>query len=433
MDTAVNTELKELLISDFKTYRANMGLEGNLQDIKKEAFVNFEKLGFPSIKNEEYKYINFTPALSKDYAINPESNISFSDINQTAFSKMDAIRLVFVNGKFSKTLSDIKDIGSNIAINSFSETDPQLLEKYFAKPASDAADAFVSLNTAYAEEGTFISIKKNALIEKPIFLLYLTDTSEGNVLTLPRNIIVAEKGAQATFFTSYQAKGDNFHFDNSVIEIFQYQDSIIKYFLLQDESDKLYQVNNIFVHQIEKSNFISNTITLNGAIIRNNLNIILKSEYSEAELYGLTLLKNKTLADNHTVVDHAMPNCQSNELYKSILADKSIGVFNGKIYVRIDAQKTNAFQSNKSILLSADAVMNTKPQLEIFADDVKCSHGATIGQLDEEPLFYLRSRGLKEETAKKLLVLAFARDVVENIKNEELKNILAEIIAEKIS
>jgi Fe-S cluster assembly protein SufD len=206
----------------------------------------------------------------------------------------------------------------------------------------------------------------------------------------------------------------------------------VDYYKIQNDSPQAYHVGTTQVHQEGKSVFTATTITLNGNITRNNLNIVMNSEYSEATMYGLYLMNDNQHIDNHSVVDHAKPHCYSNELYKGILGGKSTGVFNGKIFVKQDAQKTNAFQSNKNILLSKDATMNTKPQLEIYADDVKCSHGATVGQLDEEPLFYLRARGISEEKAKGLLVMAFAQDILDHIKIEPLKEHLISVLSEKL-
>jgi Fe-S cluster assembly protein SufD len=430
---AINTDLKEIFLSSYKSFEGK--LNGNttklLSERRKDAISNFEKLGFPTTKHEEWKYTNLIPVLKKDFNLGAPTSLTKSEINKFLFEGLEANLIVFVNGYFSKELSNITSSEELVSIKPFSEADPSLLEKYFSKSLT-VNDAFTYLNTAFAQSGVFIRVPKNKVVDKPIVLHFISDARSENVFSQPRNIFVAEENSEVKIIESFNTVGEQLSFQNVVTEVILQKDANVEYYKIQNESINAHHVGTTQVHQEGKSNFSSTTISVSGGIVRNNLNIVLNSEYSEAFMYGLSLLNGAQHVDNHTVVDHAKPNCYSNQLYKAILNDKSTGVFNGKIFVKPDAQKTNAFQSNKNILLSKDASMNAKPQLEIFADDVKCSHGATIGQLDEEPLFYLRSRGISEENAKVLLVLAFAQDVIDHIKIEPLKEALLKVIYQRL-
>ena len=294
-------------------------------------------------------------------------------------------------------------------------------------------ESFIALNTAFTFDGAFIHIPAHTVVEKPIHLLHVSDARNEATVSYPRNLIVAENNSRVKVIESFHTvQSANHNFINSVTEVVVKENSIVELNKIQNEAAEAFHINHTEASQEKNSTFKINTITLGGGIVRNNLHIVLNGEYCNSQLNGLYLLNGSQLVDNHTLVDHAKPNCYSNELYKGIIDGKAQGVFNGKIFVRKDAQKTNAYQSNKNILLSDDASMNAKPQLEIFADDVKCSHGATTGQLDEDALFYLRSRGIGEENAKALLNVAFAADVIKNISIEALKNNLSVLISTKL-
>ncbi|WMJ73060.1 Fe-S cluster assembly protein SufD [Cytophagaceae bacterium ABcell3] len=433
MDTTLNTvELQDILNGATQPV-AQPSIPSNLLKKRENAFASFREIGLPKVKDEEFKYTNFGKVLKNNFSFQPSSKVAESEISDFFIKDTEAFRLVFINGRLSEELSDIAGSESALEVSDINTVPSEEIDKYYAQAGSDQADGFTLLNNALSENGVFIKVKRNKVVSRPVVLYYITDTKQGNAFVQPHNIIVGEENAEASFVQSFHSIGSDKSFNNIVTEAYLKESANIQLYTIQNDREESYQVNRCFAHQLGKSRFYASTITLNGSMIRNDLNILMKAEHSESELYGLYLLKDNAHADNHTLVDHAVPNCYSNELYKGILDNKSTGVFNGKIYVRLDAQKTNAFQSNKSILLSKDATMNTKPQLEIFADDVKCTHGATIGQLDEEPLFYLRSRGIKEETAKKLLVLAFAQDIVNNIRNVQLKHILTDLITKRIS
>ena len=277
-------------------------------------------------------------------------------------------------------------------------------------------------------DGAFIFIPDGKIVEEPIHILFVTDSNGEKILSQPRNLFVAGKNSQVSIIEHYTSINDNIYFTNVVSEIVAGQDSIIDHVKLQEESINSFHISREEIDQERGSNFTSHSISLGGMIARNDIQSRFNDQGSECTLNGLYLLSRKQLYDSHTMIDHAKPYCNSHEHYKGILDDQSRGVFNGKVLVRPDAQKTNAFQENNNIILSDDALVNTKPQLEIFADDVKCSHGATVGQLDMDSLFYLKSRGIGEEKARTILIHAFASDIVKTIKIESVKNYLEEIL-----
>lgn len=431
--------LKELLITNYKSFEAKLNGQTKLpvHQVRKNAIEVFEKQGLPGAKNEEYKYTPISKVLEKtfDFTTRPaEPKITEKQVDNFLIPGLDAIKLVFVNGKLSKELSNtegaeklvIKDLATAF------EEDQQLIEKHFGKEASVENDAFVALNTAFSHHGSFIHVPKNTKIEKPVALYFINDASQGQCFNNPRNLFLIEANSEVAFLEDYNTEGENASLTNGVTEIVVDENASVQYYKLQNNKSSAYHVGTTQVSQARSSRFSAYTFTLSGAMIRNNMNISVNAEGCESNMYGLYLLNGNTHVDNHTVVDHIEPNCVSNELYKGILDDKSHGVFNGKVFVRKEAQKTNAFQSNKNILLSNDAIMNSKPQLEIWADDVKCSHGCTTGQLDEDGLFYLRARGLSKESARALMLYAFAMDVLSTVKIEPLKDFLQNLISERL-
>jgi Fe-S cluster assembly protein SufD len=430
--TTIDTNLTSVLQEEFKKSESKRkDVDSVLNKKQKEAFLNFEKTGFPSIKNEEWKYTNLSFLLEEKFNTSPSASITKQDIAGLLYN-IEANQLVFVNGVYSKELSIILSPASELEITEIKAADKSITEKYFARKSYSSIDGLSLLNTAFAENGIVISVKKSKSLKVPVVLNYFADSRQGNILTQPRNLVILEENAQAAVVENFHTLGTNTSFTNIVTELVVKQDAILDYYKIQDDTENSYHVGSTEILHEAKSTSSATTITLGGAITRNNLNITLNAEFCEAHMNGLYLLNGNQHVDNHTIADHAKANCYSNELYKGIMDGKSTGVFNGKIFVKPDAQKTNAFQSNKNVLLSKEATVNTKPQLEIFADDVKCSHGATTGQLDEEALFYLRSRGIEEAQAKRLLLHAFANDVIERIKIEALREILSSKIEERL-
>ncbi|MCU0417660.1 MAG: Fe-S cluster assembly protein SufD [Cytophagaceae bacterium] len=416
-------ELKDTILQHYREQTSDV-----IADVRQDALNTFNQIGFPTIKHEEWKYTNLKQSLTKPYAIQPAATLSKAAIQEVLDTLPKGIFLVFVNGIFQPELSDKNLQGAEV--NSFAEK-VDVVQRYFGKNLP-FTDSMQSLNIAFAQQGTFIRIPKNVSIEAPLFCVFLTDTQTENVFVQPSLFILLEDGAQATIAESYHTIGTNTSFTNLFSHILLQKDAYLDAYKIQNDVVSAVQINTTQLVHESKCTSHTTTITLGGGITRNNLSISLQSEHNEAYLNGLYVTQGTMHVDNHTLVDHAMPNCYSNELYKGILNDTSSGVFNGKIWVRKDAQKTNAFQSNKNVLMSKEASVNTKPQLEIFADDVKCSHGATTGQLDEQALYYLRARGIGEESAKKLLVHAFAFDVVDKIKNSVIKEYLIEALEAKL-
>ena len=447
MNPITTSHLKEKFISAFDIFHSKLNGRANssINKIRKSAIKRFELLGFPTTKNEEWKYTNINPILNNELDIlttrispapTESESISKSDIQACLFQRSEANTVVFINGRYSKEFSTVISPANELRIESLAKTmanDPGMIDKYFGKYADFQNNAFTALSTAFAADGAFIYVPEEAVVSYPILLYFITDTRQSNIIAQPRNLFLLGKNSRVSIVESFNTIGSGPGFTNIVTEIMVGKNAAMDYYKIQNDSDTSWHIGTTQVYQAGNSNFTSTTVSLNGDLIRNDLNIKIDGEGCETQLYGLYLLNGKSHVDNHTLVDHAKPNSFSKELYKGILDDRSTGVFNGKVIVRQDAQKTNAFQSNKNILLSNDATINTKPQLEIFANDVKCSHGATTGQIDEEALFYMRSRGIDEGRAKALLIHAFVSEILDKIKIGVLKEYVEKVIGERLT
>lgn len=423
----------EKFIEAFDAFSITHG-KGN-SELNEMAIGRFKELGFPTTKHEEWKYTNVAPILKNTFSFSAQVfRLTKEDIQACLLTGKESIVLVFENGNLNKELSVLDGIPQGVIVDSLAvNRNHEQVKKHLGQYAPMKQESFVALNTAFVLDGAFIFIPANTVIEKPIHLLYINDSRAQSTVVYPRNLIIAEKSSSVKIASSYHTLGSvNAAFTNCVSEIVTGSNANVEFIKIQNENNSTYHISHTEAVQARDSVFNISTITLGGAIVRNNLHIVLNDVNSTAHLYGLYITDGNQLVDNHTLVDHAKPNCESNELYKGVLGGKSQGVFNGKVFVRQDAQKTNAYQSNKNILLSDEATMNTKPQLEIFADDVKCSHGATTGQLDAEALFYLRSRGIGENAAKAFLNIAFAADVIKNISIENLRDRLMPLIESKL-
>ncbi len=411
--------------------------DSKFQTFRNEAFALLNEVGLPAVKNEEYKFTNLTKVFDKQIKVGLAGNtnaITKNEIDSAKIPNLDAYNLVFVNGQFSKEQSS-NDLPKGIAIKqivqAIEDQDANFLNS-FGQITSQNTDAFLQMNTALVQDGAFITVDAKTVIDKPIALIYINDATQTGAYYNARNLIIVGKSSQIDFVEMFSSKGTEACLTNIVTEIAVEDNAHVHYYKIQNNHQNAYHVGTTQVRQTRSSVFSAYTFTLNGAMVRNNLNIAVDGEGCEAHMYGLYLVNGKTHVDNHTVVDHIKPHSYSNELYKGILEDTSKGVFNGKIFVRKEAQKTNAFQSNKNILLSDSSVVNTKPQLEIWADDVKCSHGCTTGQIDQDALFYLRARGLSKDSARAVLLYAFAIEVIEQVKLEPLKNYLEKIISTRL-
>jgi Fe-S cluster assembly protein SufD len=382
------------------------------------AIRTLEEKGIPNNKHEDYKYCNIESYLRREFKTLEQTFNIVSNEDIAPFKLDEAINIVVLNGSYNEDLSE-KIIVKGITIKTLNEVDAK--EKAFiASQANSSNDALIALNAAFTNKGLYLQIDKANVIPMPIHIIYL-NSNNASALVNSRNFIYAQANSEVTIVESFVNIGTSKVFSNYVSEKLLEENAKLNCFTIQNEGTLSYSVNTNQVKVSKHANYSNSTFTLSGELVRNNHNVELASSQCEAHLNGLFVTNGTQLVDNHTLIDHQMPHCESNELYKGIAKDKSIGVFNGKIFVRKDAQKTNAYQSSKNILLSDDATINTKPQLEIYADDVKCSHGTSTGKVDEEALFYLKARGIGDSSARKLLLQAFAQELIDKIEIESLQ------------
>lgn len=419
-------------INDFSQTFASAKEYGSAktQAFRKLSFANFQSLGLPDKKSEAYKFTPVERILGKafDFSLtNHEAKWIEADIKQHFYPVEDANHLVFINGTYTPAQSIIKSEANDLSINLIGEDQLDLLGKI----SSQSNDPFSQLNGAFFSDGLYIRSSKNSQ-NKPTFIYQFIDCSQGQSFISPRILIAGAQGSFVDIYEKTITKGDQNIFANSIVEVTVASNADVRFTKLQNYSKHVFSVEGIYASQQKDSRFYTNTYSFSGSLIRNNINIDIDGENCEGHMNGLYQLSGTTHVDINTSVDHKQPNSYSNELYKGVLDEKSHGVFNGKIYVRPDAQKTNAFQSNNNILLSDTSVINTKPQLEIWADDVKCSHGCTTGQLDEEAIFYLRSRGISKQKAKALMLNAFAKETLNEVKVDVVKEEIESIIADKL-
>ncbi len=434
MDSTVSIQnKKEKYLADFTKNAADFSHSSTfLQSQRNIALEAFSNMDFPNLRDENWKYTNVSPALKSHFHLTNENELN--ELNVRRISDEEAITLVFVNGNFNKKLSVnpvqgllIKNLSDALVEN------PEIIEKYFGTQCDLKADIFPSMNTLFFKDGAFVYMPEGVVLEKPIQLIYISGPEASQTVSYPRNLFIANKNSSFKVFESYQSvTSDAEVFINSQTEIVVDENAQVEYYKLQLDSNKTCHIDTVQALQHQNSKLSVYTICLGGSLVRNKLGIRLEGTSCETHMKGLTILKDSQHVDNHTFIDHAMPHCYSNELYKNIIDDKAHSVFSGKIMVRKDAQKTNAFQSCKNILLSPNAVADAMPQLEIFADDVKCSHGATTGRLNEESMFYLQARGIGKEKAKGLLIHAFAGEVIESVSIPAVKSILENLLAEKL-
>lgn len=410
---------------------ANTAVHG----MRREAFQNFEKLGFPTKRNEEWKYTNLKPILKGDYKLFPktEEDIEFKDVKKYFLNEIDSYKVVFINGVYSSWLSETTHRGYDVCTFANALTKyPDAIDGYFNQIAKGENQAMVSLNTAFAKEGAFIRVPKNTAVDKPIQIIFFNTTNDREMMVQPRNLVILEDGAKAEIIERHQSLVDLPVLTNVVTEVSVGANAHLQYYKLQNDHHSASLIDNTWVNQHRDSTARFSTFSFGGRLTRNNLHFALKESGSIAYMNGVTIIEEGQHVDHHTLADHLVPHCESHELYKGIYGGNAHGVFNGKIVVHKDAQKTNAFQQNDNILVSDRANVDTKPQLEIYADDVKCSHGCTIGQLDEEALFYLKSRGIGEKEAKALLMYAFASDALSEVGIRQLKEKVNMLIAKKL-
>ncbi len=430
-------DFKENILTHFEALKTKIKSPEIIDEIRASALYKFTKLDVPTPKHEEWKYTNLKNLVNKTYELGSRTRLE-TDRYATFINQYDeetANILVFVNGEYIEALSHLISPASELVITNLATAYQQhssTIEQHFSKYALYEQEAFVALNTAFANEGVFIHVPANTEVKTPIILHFIADASATDVICHPRNLIIVGKNSSVMVCEHFNSTDTPFStLTNTVTEVYVAENAYCEHYKIQTEENNASHLGTTQAVVQRDGRFNNTTVSLSGKLIRNNLNIKINGENCDIYMNGLCATTGNTHVDNHTAVDHAMPNSQSNELYKSLLSEKATGVFNGKIYVRQDAQKTNAYQSNKNILLSPAAHIDTKPQLEIWADDVKCSHGCTVGALDEEPLFYLRSRGIPQEQARAMLVFAFADDILERIKYQPVREYAEKIIAQR--
>lgn len=429
-------ELKEKLLSSFMAFEERIDVHSELHDVRTNAIKNFESKGFPTKKEEAWKYTSLNTILKNDFTVFPktENTIQYSDVKKYFLHEIDSYKVVFIDGVFSSFLSSTTHDGIDVCLMSSALTKPKykmIIDNYFNQVASKD-ESLTSLNTAFANEGAYINIPKSKVADKPIEVMYFSTGKEVALLVQPRNLIIVGENSHVQIIERHQSLNDNAVLTNSVTEIFAQKRAIVDYYKIQNDNLEANLIDNTYVSQKLESTVSVNTFSFGGNLTRNNLNFYHLGERIVSNLNGITIIGDKQHVDHYTLVQHAQPNCESHQDYKGIFSDRSTGVFNGKIFVEKEAQKTNAFQKSNNILLSDKATINAKPQLEIFADDVKCSHGCTIGQLDESAMFYMQQRGIPKKEAKALLMYAFSNAVIESIKIPELKQRITTIIANKL-
>ncbi|WP_248724808.1 Fe-S cluster assembly protein SufD [Seonamhaeicola sp. ML3] len=428
-------DLKEKLLSSFLVFENQAETDSYVHEVRNDAIKTFEEKGFPTKKDEAWKYTSLNKLLKEDYSVFPkqENALEYREVNKYFIHDIDSYKIVFVDGKYSSNLSETTHDGIDVCLMSAALTKPKyrlIIENYFNKAATD--DSLASLNTAFSKEGAYVHIPKGKIVEKPIQIIHFSTGNESATMLQPRNLIVVEENSHVQLIERHQSLTSNPVLTNSVTEIFAKKRAIVDYYKIQSDTQQASLVDNTFIKQKRESIVSVHTFSFGGKLIRNNLNFYQEGERIDSTLKGVTIIGDKQHVDHNTLVHHIEPNCESHQDYKGIFGDSATGVFNGKVVVEKEAQKTNAFQANNNILISDKATINTKPQLEIFADDVKCSHGCTVGQLDDSALFYMRSRGIPEKEAKALLMYAFSNNVLSSVKIPELKRRITQMIANQL-
>ncbi len=404
------------------------------QPIRRAAMARFADLGFPTTRDEDWRFTSLAPIAQTAFALSADGGVEPTrrDLEPFTFPGLACAQLVFVNGQYSPRLSSLRPLPAGVVVSSLAGAltlYPELMEAHLARYADFHHDAFTALNTAFVEDGAFIHIRRGTVLDEPIHLLYLSTKTAAPIITHPRNLIVAGDNSQTIVVEDYVSLGEDVCFSNGVTEAVVGGNGMLSHYLIERESAQAFNVSTLRVQQERSSSVTSHSVLVGGALVRNNVHPVMAGEGGECLINGLFMATGRQHMDNYMKVEHASPHCGSRQFYHGILDGASHGVFHGRIIVHKDAQKTDAKQTNRNLLLSEDAQIDTKPQLEIYADDVKCTHGATIGQINEEAVFYLRSRGIGKEAARALLLFAFAGESLQRMKEEPIRRYLEGLVA----
>jgi Fe-S cluster assembly protein SufD len=405
-----------------------------LRHLRAEGWDIFSSSGFPTVRDEDWRFTNLAPLTRTEFRRATETAISRPAIESSLLTGA-VCQLVFVNGRFAPEISDIDNLPPGLEVSSLSRAlseKSESVEQHLGRYANLRRDAFAALNTALWEDGAYIHIRRGARIEQPVHLLFVTTDTAAPVMTHPRSLIVAEQASQAAIVEDYVSLSPGAALSNSVTELAAADDSIVSHYLIERENFDSYNISTLRIEQARNTNVSSHSILLGGGLVRNNVHPVLNGPGAECLINGLFVGAGRQHLDNYMLVEHASPHGSSRQFYNGILDQQARGVFHGRIVVHKDAQKTDAKQTNRNLLLSDDARMDTKPQLEIRADDVKCTHGATIGRIEDEPLFYLRSRGLDENSARNLLLYAFAAECLDRMNEQPAREFVAQFIRQRL-
>ena len=401
-----------------------------LQSLRQEAFARFSETGFPTTHDEDWRFTNVTAVSNTAFELAGPEAVSKDQIEPFGASQFSCC-LVFVNGLFSQELSTVPALPKGVTVGSLAaqlKNDPAGLEPRLGRYLNTHRDAFAALNTSLIEDGVYVYVPRGVVVETPIYVLYVTVPGAAPTMNHPRNLIVAEENSQVTVVEDYVSLGEGVTFSNAATELIAGDNGNVTHYMIVREGEQAYNFSTLRIQQGRDANVATHSLLLSGALVRNNVHPVLAGEGSHCLINGLFMANGRQHMDNYMLVEHASPHCDSRQFYNGILNGQSHGVFHGRIIVHKDAQKTDAKQTNRNLLLSDDAQIDTKPQLEIYADDVKCTHGATIGQFDENALFYLRSRGLAEAAARHVLLLAFANECLDRMNSPQIREHLEKLV-----
>ncbi len=429
----------------------NVGLQGYLESFKRfengaevdwlrpvrqAAMARTSELGFPTVRDEDWKFTNVSPIAKMSFSATTKgATISADELAPFVFKDRESARLVFVNGRYVPELSDSCSQPGGVIACSLADSvrfNRELVELHLAKHVKYETDFFSALNTAFIEDGSFVYVPSGAIVEKPIHIIYVATRTEAPIATHPRNLVIVGANADVGIIEEYVSLGGEQYFSNVVSEVIAGENSVVEHYRVERESTKAFNVGTVKVHLDRSSNVACHGAFLGGGIVRNNVHPVLAGEGAHCLINGLFMTDGRQHIDNFMHVEHASPHCDSRQFYNGILNDSSSGVFSGRIVVHKDAQKTDAKQTNRNLLLTDRASVDSKPQLEIYADDVKCTHGATIGQLDQEAVFYLRSRGISEEMARTLLLFGFATENLERMRLPYIRKYVEGLVMDKM-
>jgi Fe-S cluster assembly protein SufD len=425
------TQAPEKYLESFDQFSSRAAAQPRwLQSLRQDAFARFSEIGFPTTHDEDWRFTNVGTVANTAFELAGYDTVTKGQLEPFGASKF-ALHLVFVNGLFSQELSRLAALPDGVIVSSLAEqlkNNPAGLEPHLGRYLNTQRDAFAALNSAFIEDGIYVYIPRGVVVETPIYVLYVTVPSATPTMNHPRNLIVAEENSQVTVVEDYVSLGEGTTFSNAATELVAGDNAKVSHYMVVREGDSAYNFSTLRIQQGRHANVATHSLLLSGGLVRNNVHPVLAGEGSECLINGLFMANGRQHMDNYMLVEHASPHCDSRQFYNGILNGQSHGVFHGRIIVHKDAQKTDAKQTNRNLLLSDDAQIDTKPQLEIYADDVKCTHGATIGQFDENALFYLRSRGLAESAARHVLLLAFANECLDRMNSPQVRDHLEKLV-----